>query len=221
MSDRKTEPRNADDEGVGRLEALIDAWNSVDRGFTDRVRLVSQSFFESRLRPEAAAKLLETTVAELEAVLHLAAMDDDDLGLLDSFAPPKTTWFSLSSVSGDVIRRALDAVRQLPEGESPAMAVQAAIEAAKPSVQTRVAALSGDVISRMATKAKDYGLLNPTARNFMASAARTLRRGDRLSPRQTAWLSELLSELAARGAVKRDSPDDDQSDCDAVLDALG
>jgi hypothetical protein len=210
-----------DEHPGGRLEGLITAWANREDRFDDWVREVSRAYFSSRLRLEGASKLLGTTPAELQAVLMLATLDDADLAKLASAPPPKTTWLSLAGAKTLGIEAALEALQHLPSGESPFHAVEDAITRVEgPTALYRVGQLPGATLARMASKAKQYGLLRPQDRQALVSFGIMKQTGKPLSPRQMAYAFNLLTKLLDGGAIKRDSPDADQADCDAVLDAL-
>ena len=218
-SDLKT----SEDGAGGRIAAFVTAWRTwgePDVTFDSWVRRVSQTFMDCRIRGEAAARLVGTTIAELEAVLHLATMEDEDLQRIAERVPPKTTWFTLAGVSGEAVTAALDALAELSTGESPSAAVRAAVEEADPSTHSKVASLSGGVFGHMAKKAKQYDLLTARGRSMLASAKTRKNSGNQLTLKQVAYVQDLLNQLVDGGAVKRKSPDGDQVLCDMVLDAL-
>jgi hypothetical protein len=207
---------------TGRVGDLVESWAADRVPFDAWVRRVSRAFFASRLRLEGAAKLLGTTPAELQAVLSLATLEDDDLALFTGPPPPRTTWLTFAHSTTDGIEAGLEALRTLPAGESPFHAVEDAVRAVEgPGVLQRVAELSGTTFVHMGEKAKQYNQLGTKGPGALQSMGRQKRTGKPLTPRQVAYAYNLLEELADRGAVRRDSPDDDQADCDAVLDALG
>jgi hypothetical protein len=207
--------------GVGRQESLVDAWASAVP-FDDWVRAVAGAYLASHQRLEGAAKLLGTTPVELQAVLNLATLDDEELAILSESPPPKTTWLSLALSSRGAIEAALVALREMPQGASPYHTVHAAIATVDgPGEHERIAALPGSTIVHMAEKAKQYNLLGEGGQKALADIGKRKRTGSALTAPQVGYLSRLLRQLSDGGAVRRDSPDGDQSDCDAVLDALG
>lgn len=215
----------ADEQPVmaGHIAELMRTWNSrAERPFGEWVRSVSKTYYDNRLSLEGAARLLASSVAELQAVLYLATMEDADLELLSTSVPPKTTWFAFAGADGDGVKAGLEALRSLAPNSSPFQAVEEAVRSVTgPDVSDRVGALTGTVLGHMAHKAKQYNLLSPKARKFLGSIAKRKGSGTPLSPRQIAWAVTILSELVENGAVTRSSPDGDQDHCDAVLDALG
>jgi hypothetical protein len=208
------------EQGTGRLGRLIESWSTRGR-FDDWVVDVSEAYIASRLRLEGAAKLLDTTPAELQAVLNLATLDEEELRLIGENPPPKTTWLTFALASREGIEAAIAALGAMPVGASPFHTVRDAIHGVEgPTVLERVAALTGPDILHMWSKAKQYGLLSPKSQKALESMGKQKRTGRPLTPRQTAYLYDLLRQLADGGAVRRDSPDGDQDVCDAVLDAI-
>lgn len=210
------------ERGRSPIAAFLDAWGSRDAAtFPEWVREVSRTFVESRLMLEAAARLIRTNPAELQAVLHLATMEDEDLELLAEQVPPKTTWFMLASTTSEGVVAAMKALRDRVSDKPPFEVVASTLsEVTGPDVFDRVAVLDSKAFFHMAKKAKDYGLLRPKDRQFLGSAGIRRRAGRPLAPRMTAWAVDLFEKLRDEGAIRRDSPDADQEVCDLVLDAL-
>jgi hypothetical protein len=205
---------------IGRLEQLIEAW-SGQGDFDVWVRRVSDAYFASMLRLEAAARLVRTTPAELQAVLNLASIEDNDLEKIARARPPKTTWLTLATASPAAIDAALRALAEMDPHASPYHTVQNAVGSIEgPGVQDRVAALSGATIVHMGKKATQYNVLSPNQRKALLDIGKRKRTGTSLTPPQVAYLTSLLQQLREAGAIKPDSPDGDQQECDAVLAAL-
>lgn len=209
-------------EGAGKTEGLQAAWSL--RGsitFEQWVIDVAQAYYDARIGLEAASRMLGESVAEVQAVLRLATLPDDTLALLSGLEPPNTTWFLLSTCNRDELQAALAALAGMAPEASPFFTVREAIEAARgPDVIERVRELSADVLWRMASKAKNYNVLSPHERGVLGKWGMTRKKG-KLTPAQAAWLKQMLEKLVDAKAVKRDTQDDDQEACDAVLDALG
>lgn len=202
---------------------LVQAWISRDQvPFADWVRSVSRAFYLNRLTLEGAAILLDTSPAELQAVLHLATMEEDDLNLLSELPPPKTTWFSFASADSGGVAAGIAALRDMDRAASPFRVVNAAVrEVSGPGQSERVGSLPGNTLMHMAHKAKQYDLLSPKARQFLGSIGRRKKSGTPLTPKQIAYAINVLTDLVDAKVVTRSSPDGDQEHCDAVLDALG
>jgi hypothetical protein len=202
---------------------LVQTWISKDQlMFADWVRSVSRAFYLNRLTLEGAAILLDTSPAELQAVLQLATMEEDDLNRLSELPPPKTTWFSFASADSDGVVAGIAALREMDRAASPFRVVNAAVrEVSGPGQSERVGSLSGNTFMHMAHKAKQYDSLSPKARQFLGSIGRRKKSGTPLTPKQIAYAINVLTDLVDAKVVTRSSPDGDQEHCDAVLDALG
>jgi nitrogen fixation-related uncharacterized protein len=210
------------DDDESPMLTLVDIWDSSREPFDEWVEVVSRAFYESEFGIEAAAQLLDTSPGELAAVLSLATMEDECLELLNEEIPPKTTWFALAEASKEEVEIAMEALQDMSSDESPHSVVKRAIrEHRGPTPEERVAELPGEVFFHMATKAKQYDLLYGKARSFLFDIGKYRSAGSELSPKQADWAHDLLKQMADQGAISRDSPDDDQEECDMVLDALG
>ena len=97
------------------LEALRDAWVAEsDTRFDQWLRMVSEAFLASSLELQPAARLLDTTAAELDAALRLATLEDETLAVLAAgVPPPRTTWYVLAGASLTGVRAGLAAPRDL------------------------------------------------------------------------------------------------------------
>ncbi|WP_435348678.1 hypothetical protein [Haloarchaeobius sp. HRN-SO-5] len=209
------------EEGSSMLN-LVDAWDSSREPFDEWVQSVSRAYYESEFGIESAAKLLDTSSGELAAVLNLATMEDEALELLAEDVPPKTTWFTFAGASVGEIEAGLDALEEMSEDESPHSVVKTAVlEVRGPTPEQQVSELPGEVFFHLSTKAKQYELLSGKARKFLYQMGMVRSNDGEMSPKQADWAHDLLEEMADQGAIKRESPDDDQEICNQVLDALG
>jgi hypothetical protein len=200
---------------------FTEAWGATELPFAEWVIGVSDAFEETDLTLEAASKLAMVNPAELEAVLHLAMMDAEDLELLGEDVPPKSTWFLLAAATPDGVRVALEALKTA-DGRPAFEVVEEALRSVQgPSEEDRVAALPGEVFKHLASKAKQYDALTPRARKALADFGTRIKGGRPLTPRQLAWAVDLLEQLADARVVVRGSPDGDVPICDQVLDAIG
>lgn len=210
------------DEEDSPMLDLVDVWDSSREPFDEWVQSVSRAFYESEFGIEHAAKLLDTTPGELGAVLSLATLEDEGLELFEDDVPPKTTWYAFADASVEEIEAGMEALEAKSEDEGAHAVVKRAIrEERGPTPEQRVAELPGDVFFHMATKAKQYELLSGKSRKFLFDIGKVRAGGNDLSPKQAEYARDVLDEMAEKGAIKRDSPDDDQEKCDKVLDALG
>lgn len=205
------------------LEALVSAWNSQALSLGQRARAVSRYYTESRLTLEGASRVLDASPALLEALLGLATLEDEDLSLLSAADPPKTTWLLFANSDSAGVRAGLRALETAAYDEqSAATTVYEAIrEVAAPGIDDRIAGISSKTLGHLAHKAKEYDVLTPRARKFLVDIAKKKGLGTVLTEKQLDWLKVLLNELVDREIVCRDSPDNDQGECDEVLAALG
>lgn len=218
MSENSTDYERA---GGDRVLRFIDTWNQDRDPFDRWVRDVTLTYTESRLQLEAAARLVRTTPAEIEAVLKLATMEDETLELLSEQVPPKTTWFTLADATHEGVEASLKALRDAGPGDAPSRIVHDAIRDIQgPPAEERIAALDAEVFGHLAKKAKQYDLLTGNSRAFLVNVAKRKRSGRPPTPRQIAYAHNLIKDLISGGALKRNSPDGDQELVDAVLDAV-
>ena len=198
------------------------AWDSYDEtAFDNWVLAVSDAYFRTGMGLKFAAKLLDVRPAELQAALNLAVLDEEELSLLAALEPPRTTWFSLASASSEALRAAIQALRTDEGRTSPSSLVQDTIRAISgPTSLERIAALGSEVFGHAAKKAEVYGLLNDKARSALKGWQSNIRTGRGLTPSQAAFAKSLFQQLAAGGAIVRDSADGDKLICDQILDAI-
>jgi hypothetical protein len=213
-----------------RISGLVGVWPpDLASSFSEWVMRVAGIYYASSLPLEAAARVVGCTVAELQGLLRLSALEPERLARLDSTPPPSTTWFLFAGAqSEDEFAAGLTALERTETSVSAFGTVLAAmVERAAPNVYERVLALGSDRFWHLAHKAKEYDALGEKARGFLAQVARlsgSAQKAGRpllLSPKQRRWLLALLWELADNGVITANSPDDDQAHCDAVLAALG
>jgi hypothetical protein len=197
------------------------AWATMSDGFAEWAVGVEEAFARSDMTLEAASTLLGVNPAELEAVLHLAMMDEADLRLVGEDVPPKSTWFLLAGATSDGVRAALAALKD-SAGRPGFDVVESTLRQVQgPNEEDRVAALPGDVFKHLASKAKQYQALTPRARKALMDFGTRIKGGRPLTPKQLAWAVDLLEQLADARVVVRNSPDDDVAICDQILDAIG
>jgi len=226
MSQQRTGETVEDANGADRpstgILGFAEAWESPRNPFDQYVRRVSKAYFETRLDIESAAGWVKTSPAEVAALLRLAEMPDEDLAMIAVDIPPKTTWFALAEASTDGIRAGLDAL-QMKKSKRTAFArvIHAIRKVVGPSTSDKVGQLSGDVLIRMSKKAEKYNALSKKGRGALMSLGINKNNYGALTPKQIAFATNLLNELANANAIRRDSPDGDVRECKAVLDALG
>lgn len=213
--------QSPDDSVDSPLMRFIDAWNDAALPFPAWVIGVARAFVDSRLKLEAAARRARTSPGELQGVLALATMDESDLAKLGRHIP-KTTWFLFSEATSEGVDAGVRALRTIKRGHSPAQVVEDAMKSSEgPDRLERVATLSEKAFGHMARKAKQYDQLRPKDRSALVEFAKRRRGGRPLTPKQSAYASDLLSTLRDAGVVRRDSPDKDQVVCNEILDAIG
>lgn len=201
---------------------FLSAWNSYDEvGFNDWVLAVSEAYFRTGMGLKIAAKLLDVRPAELQAALNLAILDEGDLSLLAILEPPRTTWFSLASASSEALWAAIEALRTNEGRTSPSSLVKDTIRTISgPTSLERISALGSEVFGHAAKKAEVYGLLSDKSRKALKGWQSSIRTGRGLTPNQAAYAKSLFQQLAAGGAIVRDSGDGDKLICDQILDAI-
>jgi hypothetical protein len=199
------------------------AWNSFhDKTFDNWIMDVSEFYFRSGIGIKIASQILGIQPAELQAALNLATLEEEELALLATLNPPKTTWFTLAAASPEEIRQALEALKSVQAGQSPFSLVEAAIrEIHGPSTMENIAGLSAEAFGHAAKKATVYRVLTEKHIKALKSWQTRVRTGRPLTPPQMSYAEGLLRELVEQGAIVRNSQDGDKEICDQILDALG
>ncbi len=206
-----------------KYSELYSAWSSFeDKTFDRWIIDVSECYFRSGIGIKIASQLLSVQAAELQAALNLASLDEEELALLATLNPPKTTWFTLAAASPDEIRQALNALKSAKVGASPFSVVAKAIREIKgPTSMEWIASLSSEAFGHAAKKAIAFNLLNEKHVKALKGWESRVRTGRTLTPPQMSYAEGLLRELAVQGAIVRNSKDGDQTICDEILNALG
>ena len=198
------------------LESIKRAWDDAGMPLDERASSVSSDFYSAGLDLGTAAAYLNATPSELEALLELGGLDEDLLSEIAAANPPRTAWTFLNCASEDEARRSLEALTAQRGRDS-----RDRMDAAEPTADQRVAALSGADIRHALEKARQYKADDKFMVKFMTSVAGQRGRGKVLSDKQSSKLRELLEKIADAGAICRDSIDGDADACDRILDALG
>jgi len=211
------------DKKTDKYADLHRAWNAFhDKTFDNWIMDVSEFYFRSGIGIKIASQILGVQPAELQAALNLATLDEEELALLATLNPPKTTWFTLAAASPEEIRQALEALKTAQQGQSPFSLVEAAIrEIHGPSSMEKIAGLSAEAFGHAAKKATVYKLLNEKHIKALKSWQTRVRTGRPLTPPQMTYAEGLLRELFEQGAIVRKSKDGDEEICNQILDALG
>ena len=210
-------------EDSDKFTNLVSAWNQFDSmPFNQWVLEVSDHYFRSGLTLKMAANFLNTQPAELQAVINLAALEEENLNLLATLKPPNTTWFSLAAASTEGLKAAIRALADAKIVQSPFLLVDGAIRAVEgPNIFERIAGLRSEIFGHAAKKAQIYSLLNDKGIKALKGWQSRVRSGKTLTPAQMAYADGLLRELVEAGAISRNSKDNDSDICDEILDALG
>ena len=94
------------------------------------------------------------------------------------------------------------------------------VEVSGPTVEQKLAGLSGDDLKHLHKKGSDYSALTDWDSKFLKSIAGQKKKGKVLSDKQSAQLLKIIQKMVDKGAITRNSIDGDQEICDRVLDAL-
>ena len=95
------------------------------------------------------------------------------------------------------------------------------LEVSGPTLEDRVASISGDDLKYISIKAASFDVLNKWESKFLTSIANQKKIGKVLSDKQIDKLIPLLEKLSEKEVITRDSIDNDQAICNRILDALG
>jgi hypothetical protein len=205
-------------------EALRTTWHRPRDPLDSWVRAFSASYQESELSVEEVAEVVAATQAEVEAVLRLDALDDATLALVAIARPPMTTWLLLSEVPTQHIAKALAGLEGRPYGtayESVRVVIQDLV--GLPPAE-RVAVIDYHLLTVAHNKARQYGLWagDRAKKNLKAlkDFASIRRAGTTLTPKRAAYALGMLSELVDGGVVRVPSPDGDDTECAAIIEAI-
>lgn len=203
------------------VDALAKAWSDTSLSLGERARVVSRLQTRSRLTVGGAAHACGTSPAELQALLDLATLDDADLARVSAANPPTTTWILFAGADSAAIQAGLDRLHTTQPGEPILASVYEAMRSELgPDLDERIAAISGKTLSHLTSKAIQYGKLTSWQQKFLKSISTQRKTGKRLTEKQLTQLRKALVELVELHVVRHDSPDDDQTECDEVLNAL-
>lgn len=171
-----------------------------------------KSVFElaSLVSPEKAAKIVGTNPAEIEAVIRLAILSDEELGLLAKSPPPITTWFLLARMSFDEIKEALVAISNCPPGTPPSSVLKFNLEHIKSAKRTdSIKRLDANTFKVLSKLAKEFGVLNDKSRNALYSFGTRREKGQELTDAQAQWAISMFEDLIAGGVLKVDKQNHD------------
>lgn len=217
---------------MDRFEALkrIDAaWNNDSLSLGEKITSISSDYYAVGLDLATTAAFIKATPAELDALLSLSELDDDIIKTISEVDPPKTTWALLANASDDEIRQALKALTQAKNTHDEKQTItsmskfvyQQMLDVAGPTPEQLVGMLTGNELGHALKKGQDFNALTDWENKFFKSVVAQKKRGKALSDKQLAKLIQILTELANRGVIKRDSIDGDEAICDKILEAIG
>lgn len=212
-----------EEQSASRIGVLEEAWgmrSSVALG--EWAAKVSSAFFDAKISPETAARLLGTQLAEFEAALALATLEDSDLEIVSKANPPVTTWLFLAECSSEDLPLLLDDISNESDEKSFGQRAQAFLAKLRgPSMSDRFAELDSQTFTHLAKKAERFGVLRAKDITALKSFGTRLRGGQPLTPRQVNYAHSLLGQLYEHGVVSSSSRDGDDATMSQVLKLLG
>ena len=214
---------------IEALERIASAWTSDTLSLGEKITNISSDFYAVGLDLATTAAFIKATPAELDALLSLSALDDDIIAMISEVTPPKTTWTLLASASDEEIRQALKALMHAKgahEDKQGSASIsefvyQQMLDVAGPTPEQLVGMLTGNELGHALKKGQDFNVLSDWDNKFFKSVVVQKKRGKALSAKQLAIIIRILTDLADRGVIKRNSIDGDEEICDKILDAIG
>ena len=211
------------------LKRIKEAWNNAGLSLGEKIISISNDYYAVGLDLATTAAFIKATPAELDALLSLSELDDDIINTVSEVDPPKTTWALLANASDGEIRQALKALSQAKNTHDEKQTTTSVSEfvyqqmlvVAGPTPEQLVGMLTGNELGHALKKGQDFNALSDWENKFFKSVVVQKKRGKVLSNKQLAKLIQILTELANRGAIKRNSIDGDKQICDKSVDAIG
>lgn len=209
------------------LDHINTTWNDSNIPLGEKILTVSNAFYAVGLDLSTTAAYINATPAELDALLSMGGLDEDIIELISKVNPPKTAWSLLASASDDEVRQALDALAGNKGGKGVSHSTisefvyQQMIEVTGPTTETLVGMLSGFELGHALKKGQDFNAFSEWENKFMKSIVAQKKRGKTLSNKQLVQVLKILSNIADKGVIKRNSIDGDKEICDKILDAIG
>ena len=211
------------------LERINAAWNNASLSLGEKITSISNDYYAVGLDLATTAAFIKATPAELDALLTLSALDDDIIKTISDVDPPKTTWALFANASDDEVREALKALTQAKNSHDEKQTstsvsefvYQRMLDVAGPTPEQLVGMLTGNELGHALKKGQDFNVLSDWENKFYKSVVVQKKRGKALSNKQLAVLIDILTELANRGVIKRNSIDGDEAICDKILKAIG
>lgn len=211
------------------LEQINSIWNDSSINLGTRIRKISNAFYSVGLDLSTAAAFIKVTLAELDALLALGALDDDLIDMISEVNPPETTWQLIANASTEEAKQALNALA-LNRTEQPREKIHYALsqfvynqmlELSGPTLEQKIGMLTGAELFHFWEKGKAFKALSEWEIKFLASVAKQKKRGKTLSSKQISKLISTLRSLIDKNVITRNSTDGDSEVCNKVLDALG
>lgn len=213
---------------VDALEKIKELWDDSDISLGEKIIEISNAFYTVGLDLPTTAAYIKATPVELDSLLALGGLDDEMIKLISKVDPPRTTWQLLANASDDEIIQSLNALDEnkkdigTNEG-SPTVSefvYQKMREAAGPTPEQLLAKLTSSEIARIRKKGEAFNALSEWDVKFLKSVAVQASKRE-LSEKQLTTVRRIMTSLADKGAIVRNSIDGDQALCDKILDALG
>jgi hypothetical protein len=211
------------------LQTIKEYWNNPQYSLADKIRVISNAFYDVGLDLALTAAYVNATPAELDALLSLGGLDDSLINLVSEVNPPKTIWELLANASDDEAKHALAALKRNNQRTTEdktntslsQYVYEQMIEISGPTPEQRIAMLSSSDLWHVWEKQKSFNVLRPKDAAAISSMASQKTRGKALSQKQIEYLKNLLELLAQNQVITRDSIDGDVEICNRILDALG
>lgn len=211
------------------LEQIREAWNNPNIDLGQKILSISSAYYEVGLDIEMVAAYIKATPAEIDALISLSDLDIEVINRIAKINPPKTTWQLIANASDEERNQALDALNKIKEKDAKnnifstmsEYVYQQMIEVAGQTPEQMVGMLTSIELDRARKKGEDFNALSEWELNFMKGIVRQKKRGKVLTTKQLPVVVRILSMLADRGVITRNSIDGDKDVCDRILDALG
>ena len=211
------------------LEQIREAWNNPNIDLGQKILSISSAYYEVGLDIEMVAAYIKATPAEIDALISLSDLDIEVINRIAKINPPKTTWQLIANASDEERNQALDALNKIKEKDAKnnifstmsEYVYQQMIEVAGQTPEQMVGMLTSIELDRARKKGEDFNALSEWELNFMKGIVRQKKRGKVLTTKQLPVVLRILSMLADRGVITRNSIDGDKDVCDRILDALG
>lgn len=211
------------------LQTINEFWNNSKYSLAEKIKGIANAYYDVGLDLSTTAAYIKATPAELDALLALGGLEDTLIDLVSEINPPKTIWHLLANASDDEVKHALAAFkrnkqRNIEDKTHTSLSqyiFEQMIEISGPTVEQRIAMLSGSDLWHAYEKQKSFKGLRDKDAKALASMAGQKTRGKRLTSRQIEYLKNILDTLVQNQVVTRESIDGDAEICDRILDALG